>query len=239
MRTPLGRRAVASRAGTAVRARRTAGLTRFQRAMAAVVRVVLSSIARVRVEGLGSLPREGPLIIVVNHMSNADPPLVGGWLAPALDRPIRFLAKEQLFVGPAGRFLRGIGAIKVRAGGSDVDAYRKSRAVIDSGGVLVVFPEGTRSTTGRLGQAHPGVALLATRTGAPILPVGVSGTDRFLPPGRILPRFGARVTLRVGQPFRVSLDPGLPRRGALDAATDEVMRHIATLVDARHRGRHG
>jgi 1-acyl-sn-glycerol-3-phosphate acyltransferase len=210
----------------------------FTRSVAFTSRAVLSSIARVRVSGLEDLPQEGPLIVVANHLSNADPPFVGGWLTPALGRRMRFLAKQELFVGPVGSFLRSQGVIPVRAGGSDVDAYRAARAILERGEVICIFPEGTRSRTGALGEAKPGVALLATRTGAPVLPVGVSGTDDLIAPDSPIPHIGARITLRVGAPFRLAAPRGGDRRAGLEVASEELMRRIAALVDARHRGRY-
>jgi 1-acyl-sn-glycerol-3-phosphate acyltransferase len=213
-------------------------LPRVPRALAFAARGALSSVARIHVEGAENLPQSGPLIVAPNHLSNADPPLVAGWLAPALGRRPRFLAKEQIFVGPIGTFLRWQGAVKVKAGGSDADAYRVCRKLLEEGEALIIFPEGTRSHDGQLGKALPGVALLATRTGVPVLPVGISGTDRFLGRGAPFPRIGTRITVRVGQPFQLVADPSLPRREALDAANRELMRRIAALVDERHRGQY-
>jgi len=211
-------------------------LPRVPRALAFTARAVLSSVARVHVEGAENLPQTGPLIVAPNHMSNADPPLVAGWLAPALGRRPRFLAKEQIFVGPLGTFLRWQGAVKVKAGGSDADAYRVCRKLLEQGEALIIFPEGTRSHDGQLGKAMPGAALLAARTGVPVLPVGISGTDRFLGRGARFPRIGTRITVRVGRPFQLVADPALPRRQALEVANEELMRSIAALVDERHRG---
>jgi 1-acyl-sn-glycerol-3-phosphate acyltransferase len=103
--------------------------------------------------------------------------------------------------------------------------------------VLVVFPEGTRSPTGGLQEAKDGLALLALRSGAPILPVGVSGTDRFWPRGRIL-RPGGRVGLRVGEAFRVtdSIPEGTDRKTAKRLATTEIMTRIAACLPERHQG---
>jgi 1-acyl-sn-glycerol-3-phosphate acyltransferase len=201
-------------------------------------RFILSALARVRVSGLENLPTEGPLIVVANHMSNADPPLVAGWLTPALGRQMHILAKEQIFVPVIGGILRRLGATPVRAGGSDIEAYRVARAVLDGGEVLCIFPEGTRSHTGALSEPKPGVAMLATRSGVQVLPVGVSGTDRFLGRGQRFPRLGTHIELRVGRPFTLRLDSTLPRRQAIKAASDEIMRRIAALVDERHRGRY-
>jgi 1-acyl-sn-glycerol-3-phosphate acyltransferase len=215
------------------------GLSVLQRGAALLSRVVSKCVTRIRVEGLENVPGSGPLIVVANHMSNADPPLVHGYLTPALGRPMHILAKESLFVGPIGVFLRSQGITPVKAGGSDIEAYRTASAVLDAGNVLTVFPEGTRSHTGRLGQPKPGVAMLATRTRAPILPVGISGTDRFLGRGSRFPKIGARIVIRVGEPFSVDLDKSKSRRAAMDAVTDRIMREIATLTEARHRGRYG
>src|ERR671937_63566 len=150
------------------------------RIAAALARFGLSALARVHVELDGELPKEGPLIVVANHLSTADPPLVAGWLTPRLGRQLHILAKESLFVGPIGAILRQLGATPVRSGGSDIEAFRVALGVLDRGEVLCIFPEGTRSGDGKLAQAKPGVAMLATRSGVPILPVGVSGNDRFL-----------------------------------------------------------
>jgi 1-acyl-sn-glycerol-3-phosphate acyltransferase len=207
----------------------------YHRCVAAVARLCLQALARVRVEGLANVPTDGPVIIVANHMSNADPPLLWGWLVPALGRVPTYLAKGVIFKGPVGPILRSLGATPVEAGGSDMAAYRVAKAALDTGGVVTLMPEGTRSQDGRLLDARPGASLLATRTGAPVLPVGISGTNQFLGRGRSLPRIGTRVTLRVGAPFTLTLE-GDDRRAALAAADDQIMRRIAALVDPRHRG---
>lgn len=215
------------------------GIGLAQRLAAAAIRVLVRATTRIEVEGGATLPRTGPLIVVANHTSNVDPPLVEAWLQPRLGRPIQFMAKEQLFVPLLRPILRWYGSILVRAGGSDVEAYRDGLALLRQGGVLGVFPEGTRSADGRLGEAHQGVALLALRSGAPVLPVGISGLDGYLPRGARRPRLGTRVTMRIGEPFTLVLDPRLARRAAVIDATGTLMARLASLVDARHRGRHG
>ncbi len=215
------------------------GVPLFTRFAALVARTILRLAASVRVEGLDQLPREGPLIVIANHLSNADPPLVAGWLTPALNRQLHILAKESLFVGPLSMFFRALGASPVRKGGSDMEAFRVAKGVLDRGEVLCIFPEGTRSNTGALIEPKPGVAMLALRSAVQILPVGVSGTDQFLGRGRMLPRLRAPVTLRIGRPFVLETDPALSRREATAAASDQLMRSIGALVDERHRGRFG
>lgn len=204
-----------------------------------LVRVL--TLGRVRVEGLDRLrsdPRvTGPLIVVANHVSNVDPPLVGGWLGPGLRRRPAFLAKAQLFRGVVGRFLLSQGMIPVRAGRSDVDALRRARGILERGGVIVVFPEGTRSPDGVIGEAFAGAAMLAARPDAWIVPVGVGDTDLLMPRGARLPRFGTRVTVRFGEPFQLGLDASSPRRVALEAASETLMAHIAALLPERQQGR--
>jgi 1-acyl-sn-glycerol-3-phosphate acyltransferase len=217
------------------RPRRLPPMPRF---LAFLARLVFRATTRITVEGAENLPQDGPLIVTPNHLSNADPPLIAGWVAPALGRRPRFLAKEQLFVPIIKQFITWQGAIPVKAGGSDPNTYRIVKKLLDAGDVLIIFPEGTRQTDGTLGAPMPGAALLATRTGVPILPVGISGTDGFLGRGSPWPHIGARITLRIGKPYTLSLNADLPRRAALDAANEEIMGRIAALVDERHRGGH-
>jgi 1-acyl-sn-glycerol-3-phosphate acyltransferase len=219
-------------------AERRTGVPIVVRLAAGVARLVFGLAARVELHGAENLPRTGPLIIVANHLSNADPPIVIGWLTPALGRRMHILAKAALFVGPLGSLLRSQGVTPVRAGGSDIEAYRSAKAVLDRGDVLCIFPEGTRSRTGGLGQPKPGVALLATRAGVPIVPVGLTGTDRFLPPGSARPRLRAKVVVRVGRPFRLEPDAALPRRQAIAAANEQIMRRLAGLIDESSRGQY-
>ena len=211
-------------------------MTLYSRFIAGLCRFGLQSIARVRVEGLEDLPTEGPLIIAANHMRNADPPFLGGWLSPALGRRPTFLAKEVLFQGPLGILIRSLGAEPVKSGGSDIGAYRVAKGILDQGGVVAILPEGTRSFDGVLAQPKPGVSLLATRTGTPVLPVGISGTDVLIGRDRALPRIGTRIILRAGRPFQLTIPAGVDRRAALADADAELMRRIAALIEPRHRG---
>lgn len=216
----------------------------FIRLWAFIARFGLSSLTRVRVEGISDdLPATGPLIIASNHASNADGVLVGGWLSGPLGRRIHWLGKREMLempiVGPLARH----GSIHaVDRAGADIEAFRLAQRILDEGHVLMVFPEGTRSPTGRLQEAKDGLAMLALRSGAPILPVGVSGTQRFWPKGS-LPHPGGRVTLRVGRPFTLrdvlGEDVLADRRAAKRAATEAIMRRIAELLPESQRGAYG
>jgi len=210
------------------------------RSIAFGARLIGRSITRVRVEGdLAAIPREGPVILAANHISNADPVLVGAWLTPRLGRRIHWLGKKEMFDWPiVGYVARNGGIVPVDRGAADVDAFRMASRVLEAGEVLMVFPEGTRSPTAELQPPKDGLAMLALRSGATIVPIGISNTDRFWPKGRPIPRPGGHVTMRVGEPFKIAdlLPPELDRKSAKRLATTLVMRRIAALLDPRHRG---
>jgi 1-acyl-sn-glycerol-3-phosphate acyltransferase len=216
-------------------------LTILIRASCAVGRLLFRCFTRVRVEGLEHVPGEGALIIASNHASHADPPLIHCWLVPALGRPVHWMAKAEVLSPPVvGWFFKQIGAFGIRRGAADTEAFRLARRVLDEGRVLGAFPEGTRSHDGRMQTAKEGVSLLALRTGAPVLPVGCSGTHRFWPRGRALWGVGGRVTLRVGEPFHVErriLGDG--RKETLEEVTERLMRQIAVLLPEDDRGAYG
>ncbi len=218
-------------------------LTPFISGTALVARTAMRGLTRVHVVGaLDRIPRSGPLIVAANHLSNADGVLIGGWLTPALGRRMHWMGKKEMFEWPLmGPLLRAGSVHSVDRGGSDVEAFRVAQRILDGGGVLLVFPEGTRSPTGGLQKPRDGVALLALRTGAAILPVGVSGTDRFWPRGKA-PHPGGSVTLRVGEAFTLADvlgDAKTDRKAAKARATDAIMDQIAALLPARHKGAYG
>ena len=212
-------------------------------AMAAGFRVGLAGLTRVRVEGaIDEIPRTGPVIIAANHSSNLDVPVLGSSLMPRIGRRFQWLGKRELFDWPVvGWIAREGGVHAIERGAADVEAFRLAARLLDDGHALFVFPEGTRSHDGKLGEGRDGVSVLALRTGAPIVPVGVAGSYERWPRGQKLPHPGGRVTVRVGSPFRLAdeLPADLDRRAAKSAATDLIMRRIAALVPERQRGRYG
>lgn len=209
------------------------------RATDALGRLIFRATTRVRLEGRDRLrDLEGPVLIVANHVSNADAPLVGSFLIPALGRRIHWLGKQEALDWPIlGRILARNGVLGIRRGEADIEAFRAAKRVLDEGHVLCIFPEGTRSPTGVLQEAKEGTAILALRTGARILPVGIVGTGSVWPRGRALPRPGGRVALRVGDPFTLgAVGTGSARRAGQQAATGEIMHRIAELLPPAQRG---
>ena len=201
-------------------------------------RTIMRSLTRVRVEGLENAHGlTGPVIVASNHASNADGALVASWITPAVGRRLYLLGKQEALDWPLlGLAFRLNGVIGIRRGAADLEAFRAAKHVLDEGHVLGIFPEGTRSHTGALQEAKDGVAILALRTGATILPVGCANTDRFWPRGKGL-QYGGWVGLRVGRPFTLdAVTRGLGRRQAQSAATDEIMGRIAGLLPPRQRG---
>ena len=137
-------------------------------------------VSRVRLEGaVAEIPREGPVILAANHTSNLDAVVIGSWIIPKLGRRIHWLGKKELFAWPVVGWAAANGGVHpVDRDAADVEAFRLAKRILDEGHILFVFPEGTRSPDGTLQQARDGVAVLAMRTGAPILPVAIAGSYR-------------------------------------------------------------
>ena len=197
---------------------------------------------RVVVEGAGHVPDEPGVIVASNHLSIMDPLLVSFVVERLVRRRVRYMAKAEAFEWPVlGRIMTAYGGFGVRRGRPDREAFRLAREVLDSGDWLGLAPEGTRSRTGHLGEPKPGVALLALRSGAPVLPVGIAGTERLWPVGARVPRPSTTVTLRFGEPWRAvgGAEGSGDRSGreSVEAATDELMRRIAALLPPAYRGR--
>jgi 1-acyl-sn-glycerol-3-phosphate acyltransferase len=165
--------------------------------------------------------------------------LIGSFVTPALGRRIYWLGKQEALDWPViGKLLELNAVIGIQRGSADVEAFRTARRVLDEGHVLIVFPEGTRSPTGALQEAKEGTTILAQRTGARIVPMGVSGTRRVWPRGQRLPHpTRGRVVLRIGEPFTISAPgSGAERRAAQVAATTRIMGRIGALLPADQRG---
>jgi 1-acyl-sn-glycerol-3-phosphate acyltransferase len=181
--------------------------------------------------GVENIPRTGQLLVIANHQSNMDPPLV----ARAINRRILFPGKRELFRFPFfALLLHWWGAFPLTRGEADSRAYRQILEILSRpDGALTLFPEGTR-TRGAMRKAQRGPATIAMRTGVTVLPVGITGTHTL---GGVLRALTptAEITVTIGKPFKVT-DAGRSRKEAIDQATEEVMVRIAELLPESYRG---
>ncbi len=191
---------------------------------------VLKAFSQWKVVGRELVPREGPLLVVANHQSNVDPPL----LAVSLRRRLFFMAKRGMFKGPVAPFLKAYGAYPLNRDGHDVAALKWSLRLLGDGGALVIFPEGTRSTRGLI-PGLPGVGLLAVRSQAPILPVAITGTGHLGGLWRLLCPTG-KITVTIGEPFTLPPVEGKLERSQIEAATETIMLRLASLLPPESRG---
>jgi 1-acyl-sn-glycerol-3-phosphate acyltransferase len=189
------------------------------------------------VHGEELVPAEGPFLLVVNHLHNVDPVLA----AISCPRPVHFMAKKELFsipvIGPA---IRLVGAFPVDRGRADRSAIRRAKATLEQGIALGMFPEGTRSKSGGLKEGLPGAGMMAVQSGAPIVPMAITGSDR-LPgngAGNKRGRFRRGIDVRMGAPFQLKT-PDDGSRLTAAAATEQIMRALAEVLPADYRGVYG
>lgn len=184
-----------------------------------ILKVLFAIGLKMRVEGVENIPAEGPLVIASNHLSLLDPPVIG----VASTRKVHFMAKQELFVPILGDLYKILGAFPVRRGGADRAAIKHGIDILKDNQVLAIFPEGTRSKTGKLGKAEPGALMMASKVLATIIPCCVVGTD-FRRQGKIWPK----VTVRFGKPIYFPAD-AVVNKEFLHDMTEDLMQHIARL----------
>ena len=199
--------------------------------------LILTPLLRLRITGLEHVPRQGPVLVVANHLHNADPVL----LSVAFPRPLHFMAKKELFSVPVLRWIvRRVGAFPVDRGRADRSAIRRAEATLHHGIAVGMFPEGTRSVTNALAPAHPGAGLIALRSSVPVLPAVITGSEHL--PGNglrsrrgSLKRWHEGVEVRFGPTFHVEPEvDGAKLNGA--AASAILMDHLARLLPPGYRG---
>jgi len=175
--------------------------------------------------GMAHVPARGPVLLVANHSSFLDPPLVGG-VAP---RPLSFMAKAELFRVPLfGGLIRRLNARPVRREGTDAGALRTALRILQEDGVLLMFPEGTRGPEGELREPKPGAAMLAVLSGAAVVPVFIRGSGRAWPRGKRLPR-PAKVMVTFGPPLVFERRDSQGRKMDYEVVSREMMAAIARL----------
>ncbi|HET9070587.1 MAG TPA: lysophospholipid acyltransferase family protein [Acidimicrobiales bacterium] len=191
---------------------------------------VLLVLYRVRPSGRANLPRRGPVILASNHQSFMDSMFIPLCVA----RRVTFLAKAEYFDNPrTAWFFRAMGQIPIRRDGgsqSAAGALAAAREVLDAGGILAIYPEGTRSPDGRLYRGHTGVARIALTCGVPVVPVACAGTAAVQPIGARRPRLWKHVAVRFGPPLRFDDPPGsADDLAVLRRVTERIMEAIAAL----------
>lgn len=202
-----------------------------------LVTLVTHLLADWQVEGTQHMPKKGPLLVVCNHFSFIDPPLLVG----CMPRVITFVAKAELWDSAGSRlFCKANGMMPIRRGEPDLSALRGVLRVLEEGRAVGFFPEGTRGRdpVKTLKEAQAGIALLARLSGAPILPVGVYGTEVIDSPAAIrrlaLKRPSFRI--RVGEPFHLPPKPSVKTAQDHTGDTGFIMAHIARLLPERYWG---
>ena len=148
-----------------------------------------------KIQGLENIPNDKPFILACNHLSFFDPPAIGC----KIPRNLHYFAKDSLFKGPLGILIRRLNSIPVDRKQLDIKTLRNVLKVLDSGEPILVFPEGTRSENGKLQKAQSGLGFLALKSGVPIVPARILGTDNALGKGMILPRFGHKISFKIGK----------------------------------------
>ena len=202
-----------------------------------VLRVLMRLIIRFEITGLENIPITGPAIIIINHIAFLDPVMVFG----CVSRRVVPMAKSEAFGLPFwGLFVKVYGTIPVRRGKVDIIAMKHALQALRRGEILLMAPEGTRSRTHQMQPARDGATMLALRSGAPIVPIGVTGTHRVKEYWLRLKR--PPIHLSVGRPFRVQLPSsgnGRFSRQEVSAITQEAMYRLAAQLPPEFRGVYG
>ena len=190
--------------------------------------VLLRTAFRLDVVGAENIPKHGPVIVAPNHRSLIDHPVVGA----CTTRQVWFMGKEELFRNAlASKILRSMGAFPVRRGKPDRASLQRCLELLAAGEVVGIYPEGTRRPDARFDEPEDGFAYIALRSGAPIVPVALSGTEAVLPHGRKLPRF-VKIRVRIGEPFRLGeRHTGVLPRSRIREATAEAQARLNAVMD--------
>lgn len=189
------------------------------------LKVIFSAIFftffRYRVTGRENLPKQGGYIIAANHLSLWDPPLV----ATPIPAHLHYMAKQELFQIPVfSTIIRGLGAFPVRRATADRLAIRTAINLLKAGEIVGIFPEGTRSKTGKLQKPEAGLELIASKAGVPVIPVAIIGTNLLFRNGNVFPRFEVH--------FGKAIYPSDKNQGhEHNNLTSQVMHSIQNMLD--------
>ncbi|MCC7189035.1 MAG: 1-acyl-sn-glycerol-3-phosphate acyltransferase [Anaerolineales bacterium] len=198
-----------------------------------IIRLLMGLIADIKVYGLENVP-QGNLIAAANHLGRLDT----ATLLALINRqdiimPVAEKYKTHWLFGPIGRAVNAIWLNRFEA---DFSALREILARMKDGGLLVIAPEGTRSKTEALQEAKLGVAFLASKSGFPVVPVAVTGTEDRLVLKNLKRLRRSKIVVYVGKPFKIEIPKGAGREQELRSATDDLMCRIAALLPPKYRG---
>jgi len=198
-----------------------------------LIRLVINLIARVELEGFRSIPREGGFVIATNHLGRLDVALLFYALDGDFILPVAEKYEHHWLYGPIGN---AMGAIWLDRFNADIRSVREILARMKAGGILVIAPEGTRSKNETMAEGKPGVAYLAMKSGVPILPVALAGTEDRLVVDRLKHLKKSEIKIIVGPTFTLPPVTGKDRDAVLKQYTDEIMCRIAALLPEKYRG---
>jgi 1-acyl-sn-glycerol-3-phosphate acyltransferase len=206
----------------------TEGESLIYKILKKVAFVLAKLLYRIKCDGSGNLPEDGPVIICSNHKSYWDPIFIGA----VFRRPVFFMAKNELFRVPLlKQLVTALHAFPVNRHNPDRAAINRSLEILKNGRVLGLFPEGTRyREENGFGRSYNGVALIAFHSNAPLLPVAIFGSNRIMPKKAIFPRFPC-IKIAVGDPFYLSESNYTAERDKLSRATEQIMNSIKKLYD--------
>ena len=197
----------------------------------ALGRFCFGVLGRLDVTGQESVPPFGPVILIANHLSNNDPPV----LISSINRRLNFIAKQELFGNPISKFvLREFGVHPFDRSGQSVHIIKMALRLLAQDKPVVLFPEGTRSPDHALQKGLPGAAYIAMKSQSTILPVGIVGTEKFSSRRMMFPF--ARIGVNIGQPFTLPSIEGRPSHEVLQSMADMMMSRIAILLPEKYRG---
>ena len=192
----------------------------FYKIFKVLCRIWFGLILRTRVIGAENIPASGAFILAANHVSNWDPPFLGTFI----DREVCYMGKEELFKNPVMAWIcRSLHVFPVKRGAADKTAIKTAVKILKDGKCFGIFPEGTRSKTGKLGKAEAGVSLIAAMTKAPIIPAAIVNTEKIFSGEKFLPQ----LAVVYGTPIKFT--GSTKDRDALDAFAQSIMNEIAKL----------
>lgn len=212
-----------------------ADMSRMLRAVNGVVRLMTRIVCRVDDSIFEAIPEKGPLIVIANHVNWIETPIIRSRLR---SRPVAGLAKSDTWKNPLWAWLFNLwGAIPLRRGEADTKALRLGLQALEQGKILAIAPEGTRSGHGRMQRGHPGVVLVALRSGAPLLPLGFYGAENLLFNMKRLRRTDFNISM--GHPFSLNSRGERVTGEVRQRMTDEIMYQLASVLPSAYRGVYG